>query len=932
MRTGVARVHFSYISSCENEVRIIGSIENIGNWDPNQGIPLSKCGSVFTVSLSFPINTVLEYKYVKMTSPVTWEPFTNRKLNCKHSGISVKDSESSAISEIFYQTEATAKPHHEALPTIKENIKFLVKDSIIFANFNLPIKVTRNVKLADDNFSEKWLIEKNKGIWFPFLYDMAREKDIDISWIGWPGIILEDEEEKKDLSDLLVHKYKCHPVFLKEKELTEFNNFCNNILFQVFNNIIRLSVNEVPQYSVEQWEVYKTVNSIFAEAIMNNYVNQLIWINDYSLMLTPNFVSRRIHELLNIGFYLQSPFPSADLFRILPQAESLLHSILACDLIAMHSFEYASSFLKTCKLLLGLEHHFSKDGCCLIEYFGRHVMVRVGELGVEPEKIYELLETNELLAISTAIKSEFQGFRLLLGIDILHELSGLTLKLKAFRHYIKTHKEPVVLVQYLTKPKLTSGQHPEKLLASLTVLKNKINSIANREAVILRYEDLNPIQRYALMTQAYAIINTSFRDSTSLIPYEFLVVGGKTCKPIIVSENVGVSSSLRSLIKVNPYSKANIYNALANLDCTDCHPFRTHDLDWVKRKTMQKWAISFLNDLKKAQKDPKRMQYMKHGMGDKMKLVALKKNFSKLDLESLLITYKRANYRAMFFDNGGTLTEPIRSDSCSNLLFKPNVKLLECLTDLAKDPQNVIFIVTGREKAMLDNIYHIQHIGLAAEWGAFIKWSAEDDWESRCEIASLWMDTAKYIIESYVQRTEGAIIEEKERSIVFNYNQCDSDYGVWQAKELVSQLDDLLQPYVEDCEVAEGVGYVEVKPRNINKGFTVEYLLEQCNDAGIAFDFVLAIGDDSSDEEMFKVLKFMTASKHRCLNQNARAFSCTLGRKPSEADYYLNDSSEVLQYLEALRCWTKRDSEVIANWNSAIYAIDVAKERKKGRE
>lgn len=168
-------------------------------------------------------------------------------------------------------------------------------------------------------------------------------------------------------------------------------------------------------------------------------------------------------------------------------------------------------------------------------------------------------------------------------------------------------------------------------------------------------------------------------------------------------------------------------------------------------------------------------------------------------------------------------------------------------------------------------------------------------------------------------------MEEKECSIVFQYKNCEIEYGTWQAKELILQLDDLLNPYIDECEVVEGTGYIEVKPRNINKGLTIEYLLEQYYESGIVFDFVLVVGDDYSDEEMFKSLKQLSLHKHRSISNNARCFSCTLGRKPTEADYYLNDSSEVLQYLETLRHWTKRDPELFTNWNTSMHVVDIFK-------
>ena len=152
-------------------------------------------------------------------------------------------------------------------------------------------------------------------------------------------------------------------------------------------------------------------------------------------MLTPNFVSRRIHELLNIGFYLHSPFPSAEVFRVIPHGEAILHSILACDIVGFHSYDYASDFLKTCKHFIGLEHHFSKEGYLLIEYFGRNVMLRVGDIGIETEKIQKVMKLPEFSKLKQELVSKYKEKKVLLGIDTMHKLSGLTLKLKAFKKF-----------------------------------------------------------------------------------------------------------------------------------------------------------------------------------------------------------------------------------------------------------------------------------------------------------------------------------------------------------------------------------------------------------------------------------------------------------------------------------------------------------------
>ena len=925
MNHPLVKVCFRYYFEEIHDIRIVGNTQNTGNWIVEKSLPLIYADGCYKGEILLPYGTKLEYKYIKYSENVIWEAFQNRKLHCIYTVIHVKDHFNTGISNISYQPYSSKPHHYEKLPEIHDNIHFSLSDSIIFANFNLPIRVSLNPLYGDDNYQEQWLIEMNKGIWFPVLYDLTLEKKIDILWVGWPGIILDNEEDQKSLTDFLLTKYRCYPIFLSETLLHDFNDFCNNILCPIFNSIIHTNAKDIPQHSIEQWECYKNVNSVFAEAIMTNYTSQLIWINEYALMLTPNFVSRRIHELLNIGFYMHSPFPSAEIFRTLPQRESILHSILACDLVSFHSYDYASNFLGACRLLIGIEHHFSKEGYLLIEYFGRDIMLRVGEISIEAEGIHEKMLLPEFKNLKSSFQQKYPDTRILLGIDVMHNLSGLTIKLQAFKEFITRFNTNIVLLQYLTSPKIITGKETEDTLKCILTLQSEINDITGRKAVELIFEDLNQIQRYALMSESFAYFNCCLKDTTCLVAYEYLIVNQTSHKPVIISEAAGLSKSLRSLIKINPYKSNSIVKALLNLQEEHNFTCRDHDIQWILANNMQKWATKFLSDLKKAQKNPKLMQYMKHGMGDKMKLVALRKHFAKLDLESLLITYKRARFRAMFLDNEGTLIDYLKLE---NLKSTPSKKLLECLGDLSRDPQNVIFIITGREKKVLEGVYNLPHLGLAAEYGSFIKWSPNQSWECSIQINELWKDIALHIIEAYVLRTDGSYVEEKECSVVFQYKNSDYEYGSWQAKELITQLDLLLQPYIEECEVVEGTGYVEVKPRNINKGVTIENIMEECHKGGIEFDFVLAIGDDYSDEEMFKALKQLYINKSNVLSKNSRCFSCTLGRKPTEADYYLNDSSEILQYLEALRNWTKRDPEAFANWNSTMHIVDILKSKR----
>lgn len=112
----------------------------------------------------------------------------------------------------------------------------------------------------------------------------------------------------------------------------------------------------------------------------------MIWIHDNYLLLVPTYVRRRDLNA-NIGFFMHSPFPSSDIYKMFPYRGEVLKSLLLCDLIGFHLFEYARNFYTACRRILGLNHDFKKGGFLAIECFGRHVMLRISHIGIQEDDI-----------------------------------------------------------------------------------------------------------------------------------------------------------------------------------------------------------------------------------------------------------------------------------------------------------------------------------------------------------------------------------------------------------------------------------------------------------------------------------------------------------------------------------------------------------------
>jgi len=323
------------------------------------------------------------------------------------------------------------------------------------------------------------------------------------------------------------------------------------------------------------------------------------------------------------------------------------------------------------------------------------------------------------------------------------------------------------------------------------------------------------------------------------------------------------------------------------------------DLRYIYSHDTYNWIQNFLSDLKKAHKDTESLRYLIHGLGDKLKLIALKKNFKKLNKHALISSYSQAKNRVLIFDNEGTLSNFMKQKEI-NKKVGPSERILKALGKLCEDKKNTVYVITGRPQEVVYTWFKsVDNLGLAAEYGAKMRSPGSIVWETYYSTKSDWKETAKDIMSGYSERTEGSQIVEKESSVVFLYREAEVELGSYQAKELVSHLDFLLQPYMDEMEICEGIGYVEVKPIGINKGTALYRVIESVFENKGPVDFILAIGDDSSDENMFKMVRMMKKQKSRTLlNSKIPAFTCTLGIKPSSASYFLLDASKVVSLLE----------------------------------
>src|SRR6266568_915693 len=168
-------------------------------------------------------------------------------------------------------------------------------------------------------------------------------------WIGWPGDLDGLSDDARHEVDRQLAQLRLVGVPLRAEEIARYyEGYSNAILWPLFHYSVARLPNEVSGF-----DAYEQVNARFADAVAAHWQpGDLVWIHDYQLMLVPAMLRERIPDA-RIGFFLHIPFPSSEIFRLLPQRELLLEGLLGADLIGFHTATFIRHFASAALRLVG---------------------------------------------------------------------------------------------------------------------------------------------------------------------------------------------------------------------------------------------------------------------------------------------------------------------------------------------------------------------------------------------------------------------------------------------------------------------------------------------------------------------------------------------------------------------------------------------------
>ncbi|XP_008775639.2 alpha,alpha-trehalose-phosphate synthase [UDP-forming] 6-like [Phoenix dactylifera] len=783
--------------------------------------------------------------------------------------------------------------------------------TIVVAN-HLPIRAHRRPD------GRGWTFSWDKDSLLLQLKDAIGDRcDMEFFYVG----CLRDEiapAEQDEVGQILLETFKCVPAFLPPDLLARFyHGFCKQQLWPLFHYMLPLSPELGGRFDRSLWQAYVSVNKIFADKILEviNPDEDFVWVHDYHLMVLPTFLRKRFNRV-KLGFFLHSPFPPSEIYKTLPVREELLRALLNSDLIGFHTFNYARHFLSCCSRLLGLPYE-SKRGYIGLEYYGRTVSIKILPVGIHMGQLRSVLSLPETEAKVAELIEQFRdrGRVMLLGVDDMDIFKGISLKLLAMEELLEQHAEwrgKVVLVQ-IANPARGRGRDVREVQEATQATARRINEAYGAdgyEPVILIDKPLQFYERMAHYVVAECCLVTAVRDGMNLIPYEYIiarqgnemldrVLGLNPSTPrksmLVVSEFIGCSPSLSGAIRVNPWNIEAVADAMVYaLEMSGPEKQLRHEKHYryVGTHDVGYWANSFLQDLARTCQGHSKRRCWGIGFGLGFRVVALDSNFRKLSMEHIVLAYKRTKTRAILLDYDGTLMPQASIDK------SPSSKSIEILNSLCADMHNVVFIVSARSRSTLSEWFSpCENLGMAAEHGYFLRLKRDAEWETCAPAADCsWKQIAEPVMKLYTETTDGSTIEDKETALVWSYEDADPDFGSCQAKELLDHLESVLAN--EPVSVKSGPLIVEVKPQGVSKGLVAQRLLSVMQERGSSPDFILCIGDDRSDEDMFEVIS--TAVAGSSLTPTAEVFACTVCRKPSKAKYYLDDTAEIVRLMQGL--------------------------------
>lgn len=722
--------------------------------------------------------------------------------------------------------------------------------------------VSNRLPLTARRVSGRWRSERSSGGLVAAMAPLMERHDG--VWLGWPGekpaggprgresLVRQWEEE---------HRYVAVDIPTRISR-SFYEGYANDTLWPLLHGFPSRVV-----FDPEAWHAYTDANARFAAAVLERLrADDLVWVHDYQLLLLPELIRRSAPDA-RIGFFLHIPFPAAEAFRILPQREDVLRGMLGADSIAFQTHAHMHEFRRSLLAVLGIESDMDR-----VEVDDRTVHLGALPIGIS---------TAEWEALSTAdagvrrrvedLRSRHSGRRLIVAVDRLDYTKGIPERLRTLRRLLQSApgwRGKVTLVQVAVPSRERVPAYAE-LRREVSELVGEVNGefgTPEWQPVVYLRRPISKPELAALYAAADVGWVGPLRDGMNLVAKEYVACQAGREGVLVLSEFAGAAQELGEALRINPYDVEGTADTLIRaleMEPDERRERMTALYERVRRNDAVAWSERFLDRLRSVTGGAHRDR---------------RKEKSAPDPVALRAAFEAAPERLLCLDYDGTLV-PIASRPQD---AAPPPDLVDLLGALARLPRTRVAIISGRGRGDIDRwLGHIPGLWLAVEHGAL---SREPDgaWAAlHAGADATWKERVRPVLEHFAASAPGSFVEEKEYAIGWHHRLADPEFGAWLANELVSTLDQQLAG--TELAVLHGNKIVEVRFAWANKGEIGAHLRDRLRRGA----FILAVGDDRTDEDLFERLP-------------RSAWTVRVGGGSTRARYRVRGPREVRSLLGAL--------------------------------
>lgn len=651
----------------------------------------------------------------------------------------------------------------------------------------------------------------------------------DALWIGWPGdLSTADADTRANVEEKLTEA-RLVPVDLTPEQVEGYYyGFSNGAVWPLCHYLL----DKVDLDSTANFKTYRRVNELFADAIARVWSpDDLVWIHDYQLLLVPALLRDRCPDA-TIGYFHHIPFPSGEVFRILPWREELIRGLLGADLVGFHTASYAFNFAYAASQIIGLDPTLD-----LLRHEGRSIRVGAYPIGIDAEDFSSRAKSPAVEAEARRIRESAAGKKIVLGIDRLDYTKGIPRRLMAFAHLLD--REPALrdTLHYIqlampTREKVEAYVEYRRTVNELVGSINGKHGSPTSAPVHLLHQTVGPDELSALYRAADVMLVTPLRDGMNLVAKEYVASRVEDDGVLVLSEFAGAATELHESLQVNPYDIEAVANVIARAlkMPLDEQRLRMRALkSRVAKADVSRWARTFLEHLETTA-GPVSRRFPPTRSSD--------------DLGARIAKLSEERRLTLILDYDGTL---VPFASMPDLAI-PDPDLLELLDALGRRRGTAVHIVSGRSHESLERWFADQPVALHAEHGFWSRTDRARGWTAASQSSLDWKTAVRDVLTDITARTDGSLVEEKAAAIAWHYRATEPQLALLRVAEARSRLSAIANER-GDIELLEGAKVLETRLKGMNKGVVVNAILASEPDSA-----VMVIGDDRTDEDMFAVL------------------------------------------------------------------------------